>query len=211
MPAKRNFLNTGSWNTSVDYIPWINDGGVWKETHAWVNAGGVWTEMPNWKSAGPYPLSAMTANNAPSPYVAACSSEYSSGYTAWRAFNKSNDTATGWAAAEGRSSDWISLYFGTPLKNIRITLYNRTRASLVNGVIAATIQGSNDGSAWTNIGTISGRDGDTSALGTTHDCNNYNDTYTYIRLNITDWNNKNASADDYVAIGEIYVYGKAAQ
>ncbi len=207
--ALRNFVNNGSWNTSDDYVPYVHNGSGWVKTHACVNNGSTWIQIPNWEYTGnDYPLSALTSNTAPSPYSCSASSQYSSTYAPWKAFNKSYSDANGWAGTNTDTAPWIRLYFAVPLKNIYIQLYNRTRASLVNGVISATIQGSDNGSTWTTIGTISGRNGTSSAYGSTHYCNNYDNTYTWIQLVITDWANRNASTDKYVSIGEIYIYGK---
>jgi hypothetical protein len=99
----------------------------------------------------------------------------------------------------------------TGLKSIYIVLKNRLRSSLVNGVKSATIYGSDNGSTLVQIGSISGRDGATSALSTTHYCTNHNDSYQYVRLIVHDWDRRGQSTDRYLAIGEIEVYGKLAQ
>jgi hypothetical protein len=100
---------------------------------------------------------------------------------------------------------------GLAVKNITITLVNRTRATLVNGVIAATLYGSDNGSTWVSIGSISGRDGATSAYSSNHTCTNYNDTYTYFRITPSNWARKGLGTDQYCGIGELYIYGKTAQ
>lgn len=211
MGERRIFLKSGgTWSTSVDRLPYRRIGGVWTLCHLYQRISGTWVLFPNWTAAGDYPLSALTSNTAPSPYVAAASSQYSSTYAPWKAFNKSYADANGWAALNTDTSPWVSLYFAEPLKDIYITLYNRTRASLVNGIIAATIQGSSDGSSWATIGSISGRDGVTSAYGSTHYCNNDDVAYSYIKLVITDWDRRAASTDKYATIGELYIYGKKA-
>ena len=211
MGEKRIFVKSGgAYDTTIDRLPYRRISGVWTLCHAYRKIGGVWTLFPNWTAAGDYPLSAMTSNTAPSPYSAVASSQYSSTYAPWNAFNKSFSDANGWAALNTDTSPWISLSFAEPLKNIYITLYNRTRSSLVNGIIAATIQGSNDGSSWVTIGSISGRNGALSAYGSTHYCNNYDVAYSYIKLVITDWDRRTASTDKYCTVGELYVYGKKA-
>lgn len=208
MSVPKNCIwNGGGW---VDAIPYVWNGAAWVMAHSNVWNGGGWVQIPNWEWSGPYPSAAMTANNAPSPFLVERSSIYSSGYEGYKAFNQSYSDAIGWAATGTDSSPWIRCKFATPLRSIMITLCNRTRSSMVNGVIDSGIYGSNDGINWTQIGSISGRDGGTSAYASNHWCWNSEDTYTWLQLSPTNWANKTASSDKYVAIGEIYIYGLQA-
>ena len=154
-----------------------------------------------------YPTVALTANSS-NGYVVTCSSYNSSSYDGYKAFNKSYSDRYGWAS-KTRSTD------GSPYIQIKmpsaqivksVSIANRTFTS-VNGVIAATVMGSNDGSSWTTICTISGRDGATSALLTEHECTDTGTAYQYIRVRPTNWNNYNNSttSNRYVSIGEIYI------
>lgn len=61
------------------------------------------------------------------------------------------------------------------------------------------------------IGSISGRDGATSAAASSHACDNYNNTYKYFRITPTNWSRKGLGTDQYCAIGELYIYGDTAQ
>lgn len=161
-------------------------------------------------SSGTYvvhPTVALTANSS-NGYVTTASTYNSSTYAAWKAFNKEYSSAYGWVskASSTDSSPHIKLYIPSAVNIVKVSIANRTHASYVNGVIAATIQGSVDGSTWTTICTISGRDGATSALLTDHECIDTGTLYQYVKINPTNWKNKGVSGgNSYVAIGEIYI------
>lgn len=149
------------------------------------------------------PAAAMTSANSQNCVVTA-SSENSSSYAAWKAFDKANSNQYGWASKQTDSNKWIQIRMDVALKNITVTITNRnSAASIVNGIISGSIQGSNDGSAWTTIATISGRDGATAGASTTHECGNET-AYSYVRI-------KSASStnNSYVAVGEIIIKGYA--
>lgn len=147
------------------------------------------------------PAAAMTSASSQG-CVASASTENSSSYAAWKAFNKSNSDAYGWASKEIDSNKWIQLKMDVALKNITVTIRNRSgAASLVNGIVSGTIMGSNDGSTWTTLCTISGRDGATIGKSSTHECNNQT-AYSYVRIKVTSSTN-----NSYVAVGEIEIKG----
>ena len=149
------------------------------------------------------PAAAMTSANSQNCVVTA-SSENSSSYAAWKAFDKANSNQYGWASKQADSDKWIQIRMDVALKNITVTITNRnSAASIVNGIISGSIQGSTDGSTWTTIATISGRDGATAGASTTHECGNET-AYSYVRI-------KSASSanNSYVAVGEIIIKGYA--
>lgn len=149
------------------------------------------------------PAAAMTSANSQNCVVSA-SSENSSSYAAWKAFDKANSNQYGWASKQADSDKWIQIRMDVALKNITVTITNRnSAASIVNGIISGSIQGSTDGSTWTTIATISGRDGATAGASTTHECGN-KIAYSYVRI-------KSASStnNSYVAVGEIIIKGYA--
>jgi len=202
MRAKRIIYN-GNQNTSTDYIPLVNGQQLW----AYVNG----VRIPHWVAAAKRPTVNMTSNTTPAPYVADRSSRYGPNYEAWKAFNTDiADQYGGWVSDSTDPQPWIQLRMDVGLKNIYIVIKNRQRSTLVNGAKAGIIYGSDDGANLVQIGSFSGRNGATSALATTHYCNNYNDSYQYVRLVITDWERKGMSTDKYMAIGELEVYGKIA-
>lgn len=195
---------------NTDYIPYVDTGSAWVEAHLNVDSGSAFVQIPNWKAAAKRPTSAMTSNSAPSPFVALASSEYSSNYATWKAFNIDYSDAYGWAAANDDLTPWIQLKMDAALKNISVVIKNRTRASLVNGPIAGTVYGSDNGSAWTAIGSFSGRAGSTSAYVSTVACANVNDAYQYVRIALSDWAGKGDGTNQYCAIGEIEISGRYA-
>lgn len=154
-----------------------------------------------------YPTVAMTANSS-NGYVASCSTCNSSSYDAWRAFNKDYSNQYGWVskASTTDGSPWLQLKMPSALKITKFSIANRTFSNYVNGITAATIQGSTDGSSWTTICTISGRNGSTSGLLTEHECTDTETAYQYVRIKPTSWPNKGVSGgNSYVAIGEVYI------
>ena len=149
------------------------------------------------------PAAAMTSNSSQG-CVASASSQYNnSSYAAWRAFNKSYSDQYGWATANGTREGWIQLEMDVALKQISVTIINRT-FEYVHGPENGVIYGSNDGEEWQSIGTFGGRDGDTSALKTVYECNNDEIAYRYVRINVS------RSADPYVAVGEIIIEGEVS-
>lgn len=204
---------------NTDFISYVDTGSVWVEAHICVDIGGAFQQIPNWKTAAKRPTSAMTSNSSPSPFVAMASSEYSSSYPAWKAFNNDNSDAYGWASDNNDPAPWIQLKIDIPLKNIGMVIKNRTRSSLVNGPIAGKIYGTDDGSAPADannlLGTFNGLPGATSTAITTLNIAAktsmyYNNAFQYIRIVFTDWNNKGSGSNQYCAIGEIEIYGKYA-
>ena len=71
----------------------------------------------------------MTSNITPVPYIASCSSEYSSGYTAYKAFNDiTKDSEDGWVFYTTNVGEWIKLDFSQPTKISALTLTTRNRS-----------------------------------------------------------------------------------
>lgn len=154
-----------------------------------------------WTKAQTRPLAAMSSNNSQGCVVSA-SSQYSSDYAPYRAFNKSADS-NGWASKETSDEKWIQLQMDVALKDIVVTIYNRTRSSSVNGPTTGTIHGSNDGSTWYQIGSFANRDGSTSGASSVHTCTNTDTAYKYVKLIVSN----PAQPNVYIGIGEIYIDG----
>lgn len=150
-----------------------------------------------------YPTVALASANS-SGYVVRASSEYSSKYAAWKAFNKSYSDAQGWASSASDNAPWLYIELPKAIRIRSIRIANRTFNSGVNGVINARVNATNDTSAWTQLGTISGRDGATSGLVTTHEISSGDVAYKYVGIDPTSWNK---DAGSYVSIGEIYITG----
>lgn len=179
------------------------DGTARKVKKGYIGIDGVAKQFFSAETLVIHPTVALTADSS-NGYVASASTANSTSYAAWKAFDKTYSNAYGWVSKETDTSPYVQLKLPNALKIAKVSIANRTHASLVNGVIAATIQGSNNGSDWETIGTITGRDGATSGLLTDHECTGA--AYQYVRIKPTNWKNKNAD-EKYVAIGEIYIAG----
>ena len=148
-----------------------------------------------------YPASAMTKENS-ADCAASASSEYGTSYAAWRAFNKSHSDAYGWASKAADTAPWLQLQMPRALTDICIAITNRTRSADVNGPIAGKVLGSNNGSAWTEIGAFSGFDGETSGgVSGTVACGNKT-AYRYVRVAFSRW-----VGGETVTVGEMQVTG----
>lgn len=104
-------------------------------------------------------LPEMTANNAPTPYVATASGEYSSNYQAYMAFNsKQGDSGACWHSKDVESSVWLQIDYGSPVKINAFRLKARQTYSLwANQMpVSFKLQGSNDGITFTTIKEYSG-------------------------------------------------------
>ena len=91
----------------------------------------------------------MTSNTTPSGVVSA-STIYDSGYPEWRAFDgtiqPSSTGTNGWLASVSTAGQWIQYQFPTAIAVKKYNLYSK-------GVVGSvtSLQGSNDGSNWTQI------------------------------------------------------------
>jgi hypothetical protein len=99
---------------------------------------------------------AMTANNAPSPYVAAASSINGASFDAWVAFNRVYTTNTGWVTPSSTTTGWLSMDFGSGSSIIidGYTIYGRDTQTL--NPRYWTLESSNDNTNWTIRHTVSG-------------------------------------------------------
>ncbi|MCX6718223.1 MAG: discoidin domain-containing protein, partial [Candidatus Staskawiczbacteria bacterium] len=139
-----------------------------------------------------YPDQNMTANNAPSPYVASASSEWNSSYAAWKAFD--NNSATGWLTT---TTGWLKIDLGT---NRTIQVYKLQEVEDVTRMAKDwTLDGSTNNIDWTT-----GLDTQTNAPAWgVNEIRTYNidpskvGSYRYYRINVT----ANKGNDTYLEIG----------
>jgi hypothetical protein len=117
----------------------------------------------------------MTADNAPSPYVASASSTYSGSYPAYAAFD--GNAATRWATPSGTHTGWLKIDIGTAkaITGYRILSYSSQSPT------DWTVQGSNNDSTWTTLDTRTGQQPTTL---TTFSFTN-STAYRYYKLDIT--------------------------
>lgn len=159
----------------------------------------VWTTVRTPIDQPPGPMTSASSQGC----VVSRSSEYSSNYPAWRAFDDDLRTRC-WASTNTATvGKWIQLKMAKSLYDLSVTITNRADNEFINGIVAGTIQGSNDGSTWVDICSFSGRDGSTAALSTTHICDNTTIAYQYVKI----VESERAVPSEYVAIGQINISG----
>jgi hypothetical protein len=144
---------------------------------------------------------AMTANNAPSPYVAAASTINSATRDAYRAFDRSITDASGWLSANNNSTGWISMDFGSGNATIidGYTVYGNSTQNI--NPRNWSLQGSDNNTTWTDLHIVSGAAA-IPAGGSYSIASIGNSTaYRYYRLNIT----LNGGATN-VAFNELELY-----
>jgi hypothetical protein len=185
--------NTGSVPTSADDV-FTNSFTVAMDTNATVNS------LNNTARARDIATPAMTANNAPSPYVAAASSIFSAAYDAFQAFNRNYATGTYWATAANVVTGWLSIDFGSSIIIDGYTIYGSDGQA--RNPRNWTLEGSNNNSTWTVLHTVSGAAA-IPASGTYSISSIGNTTgYRYYRVNIT----LNGGSTANVAIAELELY-----
>lgn len=147
----------------------------------------------------------MTSNTAPSG-TAAASSVYSSTYDAWQAFNGSSAEPSGWVAASGVTSAWISYTF--PAGQVRyLTAYGitpRANGSDISAPAAWTLEALKDG-AWVILDSRAGVTGWASGVEKLFelDASKLTDSYGAFRLNVS----AKAASGTYVGVGELRLLG----
>ena len=133
--------------------------------------------------------------------VVSSSSEFSSGYYNVYAFGGSV-SGRYWACAEADAERWIQVQMPYKLKNMIVRLTNPigggSEAQYMP--VAGTFQGSNDGSAWTQLGAFADRP--TTAGGVTEHALNNAEAYKYLRVQVTQ-----PGAGSWTGFGDIRVEG----
>jgi len=155
--ASGDFSNLAIWNDSASLgFPTASDD-IWANNNN-INISQSFSavSLNNTARVRDIATPAMTANNAPSPYVAAASSVISVSRDAWNAFDRVYTLATtGWSTA-GVSTGWLSMDFGSGSSTIidGYTIYGTSTQTLNPRQWA--FQGSNNNTSWTNLHIVSG-------------------------------------------------------
>lgn len=214
--AKRIIMN-GNENTATDYIPYDPATG----TEYWAYVNGV--RIPHWIADNGHPKTkasdptkeyqtGMSGGFTSNGYTYYCSSYNASGWIQYgpqKAFNGTLANTVGWATANNDTAPWIAIQLPYELKNIKVTITNRQRSSLVNGPIAGGIYGMDTATGTqTLLASFSGKDGATSMASFSVDCKNYNNAYKFVMIKVTSWSHD--SSNKYLSIGEIEIDGKKA-
>jgi len=149
-----------------------------------------------------YVGAAMTANNAPAPYVVSASSEYDGTYMAYKAFNRVNNVDTDrWITADPQNTGWLKIDCGTTT-----TCYGYGLASTYSIAMAKnwTYEGSTNDSSWLVLGTETNQTFD---VGPPPVYQYYTlaapASYRYYRLNVS----ANNGHGSQLSIGEFVVLG----
>lgn len=134
-----------------------NAGLYWNDSLMYFSIGSTNPLAPIQASAaGVYgqEIPTMISNSIPAPYVAAASSEASSGNQAWGAFSQTSGVTEKWAS-NATNTGWLRMDFGSGRTPI-ITRYAITGPISGDTTYAPktwTFEGSNDASSWTVLDT----------------------------------------------------------
>ena len=144
----------------------------------------------------------MTSNTTPSGEVT-CSDRYSTNYEPFYAFNwEYGDDSHTWATIQSLPQ-WICYHFPEPVCVTKITTVNRNENN-VRAVSEYTLQGSNNGTNWTDIVTCNLTNRSRHAA-TTFDNIENNKAYLYYRLYVT--GNYNNATGAGCGFAEVELYG----
>lgn len=141
----------------------------------------------------------MTSNTAPSPYVASSTSDLSSNWYPWGAFSRGPDdltsgVETAWYGGTSNNTAWAA-FLRIDLGSAKpANAWSFRREGTVAHPISFTIEGSNDGSAWDVLDTVSGiaEVAENEKVSGTFDGGEV--SYRYYQINITEWSQTNANA-----------------
>lgn len=161
----------------------------------WVITDSTTTPV-TWGAKGNVPV--MTGNSA--PYGEASASAAVGGYNAWKVFDGNNSTFWTPSNSEQVSTSWIRYKFTNPVIVKRVQYVNRSDRTPT--LFNFKIQGSNDGTAWTDIfnGTNSSTTG---GIIESFDINN-NTAYLYYGIYFLEPTMTNG----YTSLSELQFYGR---
>jgi len=205
---------------------WAVTGGTWSSTSTWnngatlgiptssddvfsngftvtMNVNSTVNSLNNSARARDIATPQMTANNAPSPYVAAASTVFAAGQEAYRAFDRNYSTSTYWTS-NGLPS-WLSFDFGSSIIIDGYTIYGSN--SVNDNPRNWTFEGSNNNTSWNILHTVTSATA-IPAGGTYSIFSIGNPTaYRYYRVNVS---NNGASSNTRITELELYQPGTAA-
>jgi hypothetical protein len=197
--------STSTWNDGATLgIPTVGDDVYSNGFTVLVNTGFTVNSLNNSARDRTIFTPQMTANNVPSPFVAASSSQ-SGGQSPFLAFNRNRSTSDYWNSAAVAA--WLSIDFGLGNSEIidgyTIYGYNNQGFNPRNW----TFEGSNDNSIWFILHTVTGSTA-IAASGTYSVASIGNPTaYRYYRVNITA---NGGQPTDVIVELELYQPGTAA-
>lgn len=202
-PIPNTYYGSLDWNCNVYLtgdVVHLGFGASWTGRR-WVLVIAEYT-----RSADPeirYIMPFLTADSYGGCTVSA-STVYNSTYPAWKAFDgEESDSRDYWASTTADAQPWIQAQLPHRLKNIDVVLTNVT-GDYANAAVAGRFLGSNDGSAWTEIGTFEGRG--TGVRATTYHALKNDAAYAYLRVTVT----QKGVADSWVGFGGVHIVGEIA-
>lgn len=202
-PIPNNYYGDLSWHCNVylrDDTVNLGFGTAWTGRR-WVLVIAEYTKGSDPEKR--YIMPFLTADSYGGCTVSA-SSVYNSTYPAWKAFDgEESDTKDYWASTVADAQPWIQVHLPHRLRNAEIGLTNMT-AEGTNAAVSGRFMGSNDGSAWTEIGTFEGR-GTGPRATTWHSLKN-DTAYAYLRVVVT----QKGTANSWVGFGGVRVVGEIA-
>ena len=143
----------------------------------------------------------MTSATTPSGEVFA--NDYSSTYYPFKAFNQGTTETDCWIwSGNGTNTAYIGYDFQNPVKVVGVSWRNRNRSSAIRPVKALKVQGSNDGTTWTDVSSEIQSNGSGQYVQTQAHFSNYVN-YSKYRVFITDVYDTAA-----VAIQQLQFYGR---
>lgn len=150
-------------------------------------------------------IPAMTANDAPAGYVASASSQYSTDYQPFEAFDAVTgpDTASNWITANAVNTGWLQIQLPSAQGLAKYAISSRDSTGSAPGDWA--MQGSTDGgNTWIDLDTRTGESNWAGGVTNTYelDASQLAGTYNAFRLNVTA-----ASGTGYLAISQLQLYG----
>ena len=183
--ASGAFSSTSTWNDGGTLgIPTTGDDVFTNGFTVNMDVNATVNSLSNSARARDIATPAMTADNAPSPFVIAASSISGVGNEAYRAFDRNYTNASNFWAANGLTG-WISVDFGASSSVIidAYTIFGRNDQT--RNPRNWTFEGSNDNVAWTTLHTVTLPAA--IAGGGSYSSGNIGNTtgYRYYRVNVT--------------------------
>lgn len=142
----------------------------------------------------------MTSNTAPFPYVASASTEYSSTFKAWTAFDNGYSNNQYWLATT--STGYVQIDVGGIYRLDNYTVRVNTIPEPNRAPKAWTMQVSRYGTDWTIVDTVTDQTAWSSGEGRNFTCDNRIMFGRYFKINITENN-----GDGLVQLAELYLNG----
>lgn len=198
LTSSGNWSSTSVWNDGALLgIPTTGDDVFTNSFTVNMDVNATVNSLNNSARARDIATPAMTANNAPSPYVAAASTIVGTD-DAWRGFDRT--TATQWSA--NAATGWLSMDFGSGSNTIidAYTIFGHSNQT--ENPRNWTFEGSNDNISWTTLHTVTLPAA--IAASSNYSSGNIGNTnsYRYYRINIT----LNGGSGTRVRIAELELY-----